>query len=275
MALSNTTVKTTYQGDGSTTTFAITPALIEGTAAVEIDVYLRDETTAAAITQTLQTDPTEYSVSGSNVVMVTAPTATQKLVIVRVLTLTHDLDLEENAAVPMESIEDKFNRMTALIQQMQEQLDRVPRLRITEQFGSPEMGQPFNGYVVGVNSAVDGFEFIAPTTIAANAVGGVTAVATASIANNNAVAADVTGLVVSETSYTSAIAFVEIERGTNFSNGVLYLQYQNSTWRVQEGLFNGEVHGLTFTITAAGQVQYTSDNSSAGTLKHSMLRFTA
>jgi len=78
MALSNTTVRVEYNGNASTTTFAIPFALIEdtGSSSTEVKVYLRD-TSTDPITEALQTITTEYTLTGgppvTNVEFVTAP----------------------------------------------------------------------------------------------------------------------------------------------------------------------------------------------------------
>lgn len=91
MAVSDTDVKQIYQGNGSTTVFAIPFAFQSGDIS-HIKVYLRDETDADNITETLKTITTHYTLNSAtvptNVTMLSAPTSTQKLIIVRVSPLT-------------------------------------------------------------------------------------------------------------------------------------------------------------------------------------------
>lgn len=86
---------------------------------------------------------------------------------------------------------------------------------------------------------------------------------------NNQSATDVTGLSISAASYRSGLVQVEVNRKTDsneaVSVGFLKLIYKaaTSTWELIDEL-GGDEDGVTFTITAAGQVQYASDNM-AGT----------
>lgn len=285
MSLSNTTVKQTYNGNGSTTDFAI-PFTIIADDSAEVDVYIRDESDPNAITETLQTEGAmqDYTLTGASppstpfhttVSFNTPPSSDHKVIIIRNLARTQTLDISESGDFPAESLETALDRVVAQVQSLKEELDRIPKLRISEQFGDTTLGQAFANHLIQVNSSNDGFKFSSPSAVFASATGGVEATVEATINNSQAIATDITGLSISSSTHTSAIVFCEIERGTNFNNLILYLQYQNSSWRINEGLGNGEAHGLTFSITSSGFVQYTSDNSGAGTLKYRVLRFEA
>jgi hypothetical protein len=137
MALTNVNVRVEYNGTGAQTTFAIPFALIEdvGSSSAEVKVYVRD-TSTDPVTETLKTITTHYTLTGgpppTNVVFVTAPASgTKNVVLIRQLALTHDLNLSENAEFPVEDVEDKIDRAFALLQQMQEQLDRTIKWDIT------------------------------------------------------------------------------------------------------------------------------------------------
>jgi hypothetical protein len=102
---------------------------------------------------------------------------------------------------------------------------------------------------------------------------------TFTIANNTAVAANVTGLVFSSASYKSAVIYCEVRRKTStnelISNGMLRVYYRDltSTWELLDEL-GGDDDGVVFSITSAGQVQYTSSNVS-GTSYTGKLTFKA
>lgn len=92
----------------------------------------------------------------------------------------------------------------------------------------------------------------------------------ATIANNQAVAADVTGLVLDSTSYRSVKIFYDIKRKTDTTeyveNGYLTATYKESTglWDITpEGTFDGDDSGVSFSMDG-DQVQYTSSNMSGG-----------
>lgn len=90
------------------------------------------------------------------------------------------------------------------------------------------------------------------------------------IANNQASPADVAGLALDSASYRSVQVFYEIWRKTSssetVSNGYFKCFFKESTgnWSLEPGEFEGDLSGVTFSVTNAGQVQYTSDNQ-AGT----------
>lgn len=92
-----------------------------------------------------------------------------------------------------------------------------------------------------------------------------TAMITATIANNQVAAANVLGVVLDPTLYTSARIFCEINRKTSLSeraiNGVLTAIYKTSTstWQVSPSV-NGEGDDPVVAFTMNGnQLQYTSD----------------
>jgi hypothetical protein len=64
------------------------------------------------------------NVSGGNVTMVTAPATGESLTILREQPLTQGLDLVPNDPFPANSIEDTLDKITFMVQQHQEELDR-------------------------------------------------------------------------------------------------------------------------------------------------------
>lgn len=87
------------------------------------------------------------------------------------------------------------------------------------------------------------------------------------VANGQAVAANVTSLLFSSSSVKSAVIWGTVRRKTAsnevVSVGVLKVIYRaaTSTWELTDEL-GGDDDGVTFTITSAGQVQYTSNTVS-------------
>lgn len=85
-----------------------------------------------------------------------------------------------------------------------------------------------------------------------------------SIANNQA-ATDVTGLIFNKANIKSAHIAWNLERKTDTQNeqesGWLYVYHDSAddVWRISTQSV-GDDAGVTFTITAAGQVQYASDD---------------
>lgn len=90
-----------------------------------------------------------------------------------------------------------------------------------------------------------------------------------SIANNQTSAANVTGLTVSSATERYAVAEIRIRRVSTgggaterVSVQTLFLTYNTlaATWALTKGSYGPDEHGMDFTVTAAGQVQYASDN---------------
>jgi len=281
MALSNTTVKQTFQGDGATVAFAIPHALIvSGLASSEVTVYRRAEVDVNDITQTLQVEggAQDYTLTGgtppTTVTFNTAPLSTDKIIIIRVVPRTQTLDLNESGDFPAEDFENSLDRLSAQVQELQEELNRIPKMRISEQFGDTTLDQPFKNSLIWVNDNTNGYEFASPSQVVSEGEGGFTGQGSnVTILNSQASVKDVTNLTIDNTVFTSAYVALEVTRTNIFTTLFLYIQNSSSTWRITEGPSNGEAHGLTFSITAAGQVQYTSDASGSGILKFRMLRF--
>lgn len=84
-------------------------------------------------------------------------------------------------------------------------------------------------------------------------------------------ATSLTGETVNSASYKSVVYEFEIIRGTTvFANGRFSLQYLNSAWRIADGAYDGEIHGLTFTLsgTTTAQLRLAADvGAGNGTIK--------
>lgn len=98
------------------------------------------------------------------------------------------------------------------------------------------------------------------------------------IINNQAVPLEIDGLILDSSSYKSAKIFFEIFRKTDSSeivaNGYLTATYKESLldWEITaEGTFDGDAHGLTFTVDDDGQVYYVSDNMAGSNYEGQMV----
>src|SRR5690606_23829918 len=136
MALSNLVVQQIYQGDGSNTDFLIPFQVIDDDS-TETLVYLVGEDG----TETLQTEGEfqDYTLTGANpplepinttVVFNTAPAEGEKVIIKRVISLKQDLNLTVNGDPNPEGIERALDRITAICQQLAEELGRSIRVPI-------------------------------------------------------------------------------------------------------------------------------------------------
>lgn len=122
MTISSETVKQVFTGNGVTTSFAIP---FTYSTSSEVKVYLRDEGVTPA-TETLKTITTHYTISGGNVVMITAPAADEKLIIIRDTTNSQVFDPLSSAQLDGDSLELQLDKIVRMTQDNQEALTRAP-----------------------------------------------------------------------------------------------------------------------------------------------------
>jgi hypothetical protein len=131
MAVSSTTNKVIYTGNG-TTTFPYTFKIFADTDLIVTKVTIADET---EVDLTLTTDYTVTDAgeeAGGNVELVSALTSAYKLVIRRVVPFLQATDYVENDNFPAESHEEALDRCAMRDQQLQEQIDRCVKAGLTE-----------------------------------------------------------------------------------------------------------------------------------------------
>jgi hypothetical protein len=123
MTISNTTVQVAYNGNGSTTAFAVTPQV---RAASEIQVILVDTNGE----ETVQTLTTDYTLTGIVTVnMLVAPASGEKLVIRRVTPVTQLADYTPNGRFPSSSHEDVLDKITQVQQEHAYDLRRTIKVK--------------------------------------------------------------------------------------------------------------------------------------------------
>ena len=137
MTVSSATSKVQYNGNGSTTVFAYTFKVFNQN---DLTVIVR----SANGTETVKTITTHYTVSGvgnsggGNVTMLTAPTATETLTILREQDLIQELDLVENDPFPAQSLEDSLDKLTFIVQQQAGEIARSIKASRTNTITSTE-----------------------------------------------------------------------------------------------------------------------------------------
>lgn len=129
MTISTTTTKKVYNGNGIATVFAYDFYI---DVASDLEVYLADVNG----TLVLQTITTDYSVSGAgnpaggNVTFVSPPdTGTGNIVILRKTPLTQETDYIEGDTFPAEEHEKALDKLTRIVQELQEGLDRAVKIQ--------------------------------------------------------------------------------------------------------------------------------------------------
>jgi hypothetical protein len=139
MTISSTTVRNSYSGDNSTTTFSYTFKIFADS---DIQVIIRSSTG----TETTKTITTHYTVTGAgssgggSVVFTSGniPTSTQTVVLRRNIPQTQAIDYIANDPFPAESHEEGLDRATMAIQQLQEEVTRSLKLSKTNTMTSTE-----------------------------------------------------------------------------------------------------------------------------------------
>ena len=141
MTVSTTSIKNSYSANGSTTAFAYT---FKAFASSEIKVFIRTDSTGAEAQRSEGSGSTNYSVSGvgnaggGTVTFVTAPASGETVVIRRQTAQTQGTDYVENDPFPAEDHETALDKLTHIVQEVQEELDRSFKVSKTNSITTPE-----------------------------------------------------------------------------------------------------------------------------------------
>ncbi len=200
MTVASTTNQIVYTGDDATSVFAYTFKIFADT-----DLVVTEKLIADPFTETVLTITTDYTVSGvgvstgGNVTLVAgALAATKKLIIQRVLPLTQGFDLAENDNAPSSGYEDAYDKLTMMIQTLDETLQRAIRIDPTQTGIDVQLPPPEADKGIAWNSDADGLVNIdapgasadaAAASAAAAAASASSAAASASAASSSASAA--------------------------------------------------------------------------------------
>lgn len=157
MTISTTLSRITYAGNGITTSFAV-PFSFFG--ASEIDVIECDLASGAEAFKTLTSD---YSVAGGNggggsVTAVVAPASGKSWTIARRTSRTQLVDYTPNDPFPAETHERALDRLTALIQELDDKVGRSASLSPTSQVASVTLPEPEAGWFLSWKSDLSGLE---------------------------------------------------------------------------------------------------------------------
>ena len=139
MTISSTTVKNSYSGNGTLTTFNYTFKIFADS---DLQVIIRSSTG----TETVKTLTTHYTVTGAGnanggTIVFTSgniPTATETVVIRRAVPQTQAIDYIANDPFPAESHEEGLDRSMMSIQQLQEEVDRSLKISRTNTMTTTE-----------------------------------------------------------------------------------------------------------------------------------------
>lgn len=158
MTVSSSTTRALYSGNGATTTFAV-PFTFSANS--EVIVILR----STAGVETVQTGSgTHYTITGTNVVMVTAPASGEKLLVIRDIDFLQSTDLSVGGTYFAADFEAQLDKATKQIQQLKEILERVPVIKrsTASAYRSLEFPEPDTAYTLLAVDASNLLHFIAP-----------------------------------------------------------------------------------------------------------------
>lgn len=146
MTVSATTAKDQYTGTGSLQVFAYTFRILDETH-VKVEV---EDVNGTITTQTLTTHYTVSGVgssSGGNITFVTAPAATDTIIITRNVPLSQTTDYVENDPFPAASHEDALDKLTMIAQQLDEATDRAVKVPVSSTITDLTLPVTANAYL--------------------------------------------------------------------------------------------------------------------------------
>lgn len=184
MAVISTLNRISQAGDGANLTF---PYNFEIFTASDLLVFDIVNATGVATLRTLTTDYTVTGAgvaTGGNVLMVVAPAIGHTLLSIRVLPSTQASQLPANDRFPSTTVETALDKLTMLIQQLQEVDNRALKLAVTSAFANMTLPDPaagsilqWKGDLTGLqNATLTGTGLIAiPVSVAQGGTGSTTA----------------------------------------------------------------------------------------------------
>ena len=153
MTIANLTSKVLYNGNDSTTTFALPNTIVNDS---DVEVYLRNENVSPVV-ETLQINPSNYTIVGTDVEMGMPPATGEKLLVRVVKPLTQATDYVSGDSFPATSHEDALDKVTQISQQLNELVNRTPR-QLNSSNLSLVLPEPEANKLIGWNAAEDQLE---------------------------------------------------------------------------------------------------------------------
>ncbi|BAQ86221.1 tail fiber [uncultured Mediterranean phage uvMED] len=277
MTISTTTIKNSYSGNGSTTAFNYTFKIA---ASSEMQVIIR----SSSGTETVKTLTTHYTISGignSGGGAVTfqsghIPASGETVLLRRVTAQTQAMDLIDNDPMSADTIETAHDKSIALIQELQEQLDRSIKVSRTATITTPEITDDASaraGKLLGFDSTgnaldatIDGSGVAVSATNAANsataAANSATASASSATAAQTAQAAAEAALDTFDDDFLGAKSSnpsVDND-GNALTDGALYFDTTNNVMKVYD---LGNTQWLQLTPTSSQQTNINAAVSNA------------
>ena len=130
MTVSSETNKVTYIGNGVATSFAIPFSFLE-----------KEHLKVWQLLNGVQTERTDWKVSGGNLIFSIVPALGAQIVIMREVPLTQETDYRENEVLPAETLERDFDKLTMQVQQLKEEQERSIKVDIFSNVDPAELGR--------------------------------------------------------------------------------------------------------------------------------------
>ena len=128
MTVSSQTNKIIYTGNGVAKEFALPFSFLE-----------KEHLKVRQKKNDIQTERTDWTVSGGNMVFETAPEAGAEIAIVREVPLTQETDYRDNEILHAETLERNFDKLTMQVQQLAEKQDRAVTVDIFDDTQAAEL----------------------------------------------------------------------------------------------------------------------------------------
>ncbi len=133
MTVPSTTQRVDYDGDGATRSWPITFSVNALTSSDIVAYKVQTDGTATliSVSYTLDLDEPDYTyptvASGLDPL-----TAEEGIIILRQLDLKQEIDYKNQGALPAQTIEDGMDRLTYMLQQLEEEINRCIQMPVTE-----------------------------------------------------------------------------------------------------------------------------------------------
>jgi hypothetical protein len=168
MTISSTVSRIQYNGNDVTTVFSI-PFDFEESDDIKIILTASD-------VDTVQTVTTHYTISGSNITMVTAPATGETLTVIQEIDKVQDVDFVEGGLITAAQLESAYDHAILGIKELAEKEKRAIKLSLGSSLSDIYMPIPQANMAIGWNSTGDGLENLTelPEGLTTSALGIVT-----------------------------------------------------------------------------------------------------
>lgn len=148
-----------YVGDGSQTSFAIPQNYLNTPAYIQVTYQ------NLMFVDVVWVEGVDYSVVSNNVIAALAPAATTRLSIELKFPLSQSVSISSSQPFPGEALEKQLDRIVGMVQQLQGQIDRAPKLSPTSSISSLKIDPPIPDAVLKWNAAGTALEALSTAAI--------------------------------------------------------------------------------------------------------------